>query len=74
MKRVSRSPSTPLAALAVPCDMSKAGKGEWRWRLWAANHKDIIADSGEGYVNKADCERGIALCKASYNAEVQVKG
>lgn len=26
----------------------------WRWRLVAANHK-TLADSGEGYVNKADC-------------------
>jgi uncharacterized protein len=53
--------------------MYKDGKGEWRWRLWAANHSDIIADSGEGYVNKAACEHGIALNKASYNAPVQVK-
>lgn len=53
--------------------MYKDNKGEWRWRLWAANHKDIIADSGEGYVNRADCVRGIELNKSSYAAEVQVK-
>lgn len=29
-------------------------KGEWRWRLKATNGK-IIADSGEGYINKQDC-------------------
>ena len=29
-------------------------KGEYRWRLRAANGK-VIADSGEGYVDKADC-------------------
>ena len=27
-------------------------KGEWRWRLVAHNGK-ILADSGEGYVNRA---------------------
>jgi uncharacterized protein len=29
-------------------------KKEYRWRLYAVNDK-IIADSGEGYHNKADC-------------------
>lgn len=28
--------------------------GEHRWRLVAANG-EIIADSGEGYVNRGDC-------------------
>ena len=36
--------------------------GEYRWRLRAPNGK-IIADSAEGYVNKADAERGIALVR-----------
>ena len=44
--------------------------GEWRWRLVATNGK-IIADSGEGYNNKADCLHGIDLVKSSTNAEVQ---
>lgn len=35
---------------------------EWRWRLKADNGR-IIADSGEGYKNKADCEHGIDLVK-----------
>ncbi len=43
---------------------------EWRWRLVATNGK-IVADSGEGYVNKADCLHGIDLVKSSTNAEVQ---
>lgn len=34
--------------------------GKFRWRLRARNSK-IIADGGEGYVHKADCEHGIAL-------------
>ena len=44
--------------------------GEFRWRLVATNGK-IIADSGEGYNNKADCLHGIDLVKSSTNAEVQ---
>ena len=39
-------------------------QGYWRWRLRAANQK-IIADSGEGYFNKADCYHGIQLVKQS---------
>lgn len=33
---------------------------EYRWRLKSTNGK-IIADSGEGYKNKSDCEYGIDL-------------
>jgi uncharacterized protein YegP (UPF0339 family) len=33
---------------------------QWRWRLWSNNRK-IIADSGEGYNNHADCVAGIHL-------------
>jgi len=33
--------------------------GEWRWKRLAANG-EIVADSGEGYVNKQDCEDGAA--------------
>ncbi len=43
---------------------------EWRWRLRAANH-EIIATSGEGYKNKADCLHGIDLVKGSGNASVE---
>ncbi|MGI8738399.1 MAG: YegP family protein [Gammaproteobacteria bacterium] len=41
----------------------------WRWRLNAANHK-TIADSGEGYWNKSDCQNAINLVKSSYIAPV----
>ena len=44
--------------------------GEFRWRLVADNGK-TIADSGEGYNNKADCLRGIDLVKSSTSAPVQ---
>ena len=34
--------------------------GEWRWHVKAANNR-IIADSGEGYKNYADCVHGFSL-------------
>lgn len=40
----------------------KDARGEYRWRLQAANTK-IIADSGEGYTTKANCINGINLVK-----------
>ena len=48
----------------------KDGADEWRWRLRAANH-EIIATSGEGYVNKADCLHGVSLVKSSTDAPVK---
>ncbi|WP_457796475.1 YegP family protein [Methylocystis sp. S23] len=42
---------------------------QWRWTLYAANHKKI-ANSGEGYVNKADCLHAIALVKSSASAPI----
>lgn len=47
----------------------KDRQGQYRWRLFANNNKSV-ADSGEGYNNKADCEHGIALTKSSANAPV----
>jgi uncharacterized protein YegP (UPF0339 family) len=44
--------------------MKKDNAGEWRWNL-KANNGEIIADSGEGYKNKGDCEHGIELVKAA---------
>lgn len=44
---------------------------QWRWRLFAANHK-ILADSGEGYHNLGDCQAAIVLVKQSYSAPVQM--
>jgi len=37
-------------------------QGYWRWTFYAPNEKKI-ANSGEGYHNRADCEHGIALLK-----------
>lgn len=35
-------------------------KGEWRWRVWAKNNKKV-GNSGEGYKDKEDVERGAYL-------------
>ena len=42
--------------------------GHWRWRLNAANHEAIA--SGEGYVNKSDCQNAVRLVKTSSLAPV----
>lgn len=44
--------------------MFKDTAGYWRWHLLAANNR-IIANSGEGYWNKADCQAAINLVKGS---------
>jgi uncharacterized protein YegP (UPF0339 family) len=46
--------------------------GRYRWRYVATNG-NIIADSGEGYVNKSDCQRGIDIMKQSSNSPVDDK-
>ncbi|BCM86546.1 YegP family protein [Methylobacterium indicum] len=50
-------------------ELYRDGKGEWRWRLRAENG-EVVADSGEGYVRREDCEHGIALVKGATNARV----
>ena len=45
--------------------------GEYRWRYQASNTK-IIADSGEGYHNKKDCEHGLNLVRASHDSPIWV--
>jgi uncharacterized protein YegP (UPF0339 family) len=44
-------------------ELYKDRQGQFRWRLKASNGK-IIADSGEGYVQKSDCQHGIDLVKS----------
>lgn len=39
-------------------DIYKDKAGEWRWRLVAPNNR-IVADSGEGYTRREDCERAL---------------
>jgi uncharacterized protein len=44
---------------------------QYRWRLKASNGR-IIADSGEGYVNRVDCQNAIALImQNAHSATVQ---
>jgi uncharacterized protein len=43
--------------------------GQWRWRLRARNG-EIVAESGEGYVRRADCEHGIELVRQSAEARI----
>jgi uncharacterized protein YegP (UPF0339 family) len=45
-------------------DDKTPGPGEYRWRLRASGNNEVIADSGEGYKSKADCQKGIDLVKA----------
>lgn len=48
----------------------KDAKGEWRWRLKAANGR-IIADSGEGYSTEQACKDDIERVKKSSDAPVK---
>lgn len=41
----------------------------YRWRYRSSNG-NIISDSGESYHNKADCQNGINIMKASSNSPV----
>jgi len=59
--------SRPYPSFLIYKDAAK----EYRWRYQASNTK-VIADSGEGYKNKADCQHGIDLVKASYNSPIWV--
>lgn len=44
---------------------------EWRWRLKHDSNGEIIADSGEGYISRADCLHGIDLVKGSSGAATE---
>ena len=49
--------------------MYRDPQGMWRWRLLAANNRNI-ANSGEGYHNESDCLQAIQLVKGSSVASV----
>lgn len=59
----------PRAIVAPSFYVFKDANGEWRWRLVAANGKQI-ATSGEGYKSKAKCVAAIELVKKSADAPV----
>lgn len=44
-------------------------RDEWRWR-YVAENGNKMANGGEGYKNKGDCEHGIDTMKKSQNVEV----
>jgi len=44
-------------------ELYKDKVSNYRWRF-RANNGRIVADSAEGYVNKADCLAGIAIVKS----------
>ncbi|TIQ46742.1 DUF1508 domain-containing protein [Mesorhizobium sp.] len=43
---------------------------QYRWTLYAANNRKI-ANSGEGYYNRADCIAAINLVKGSGSAPIR---
>ena len=43
-------------------ELYKDDSGGFRWRFISSNGR-IIADSGQSYKNKADCQSGIDLIK-----------
>lgn len=51
----------------------KDARGEYRWRLVAANGR-TIADSGEGYINSKDCDAAVQLVKSTNKDTPYVSG
>jgi len=51
-------------------EIFKNKRGQYRWRLRAANNK-IFADSAESYVRKSACMHGIRLLK-SHSSKAKV--
>jgi len=51
--------------------MYKDRVNNWRWQLVHNSNGKIIADSGEGYVNKADCIHGLNLCASSTGCAIK---
>lgn len=50
-------------------EVYRDASGEWRWRLRVQNG-NVIAESGEGYLRREDCERGIELVRRSGEADL----
>jgi uncharacterized protein YegP (UPF0339 family) len=58
-------------ASAAKLTYYKDSANEWRWRIQAENNR-IIADSGEGYKNRVDCEHAVDLLKQFFKEPDQV--
>jgi uncharacterized protein YegP (UPF0339 family) len=54
-------------------ELYRDAKGEWRWRVHAANGR-IVADSGEGYKRKDDCAHGLRLVTGVHEYDEQESG
>lgn len=52
-------------------ELYKDRHGEWRWRLRARNGK-AIAESGEGYKQRARCVAGIRLVRRAVTLDAPV--
>ena len=50
-------------------EIYRDSRREWRWRYVAENGNNM-ANGGEGYKNKSDCENGIDKMKASQGVPV----
>jgi uncharacterized protein YegP (UPF0339 family) len=50
-------------------ELYRDSAGEWRWRLRARNG-EVVAESGEGYKRREDCEHGINLVRQSTEAKI----
>ena len=50
-------------------ELYRDAKGEWRWRLRAKNGA-VVAESGEGYLRREDCEHGIGLVRQAVEARI----
>lgn len=48
--------------MAAQFEIYKDSAKEYRWRFRATNGR-IVADSGEGYGSKANCQAGIDIVK-----------
>jgi uncharacterized protein YegP (UPF0339 family) len=59
-----RAPQGRRPVLAGKFEVYKDVRGEFRWRLKAANGQ-IIATSGEGYTSKSGCQNGIDSVKSN---------
>lgn len=62
-----------MAANKMKFTLYQGARREYRWRLSAGNGR-VIADSGEGYSRRANCERMIDKMKLafSYSADAIV--
>ena len=60
--QVKKAEKAEKAEKTLTFEVYKDAKGEFRWRLKATNG-ETIANSGEGYKAKSDCQHGIDLIK-----------